>query len=72
MTLLYDHVNGSGSTGPRDYIAAHGPNMMAVAAEVASQHIDAGATGIALAALPPDQSDPGSAWELVEAVAPGR
>lgn len=34
------------------------------------EHLDAGATGIALAALPPDPEDLGSAWELVEAVAP--
>lgn len=36
------------------------------------EHVDAGASGIALAALPPDPHEPGSAWELIEAVAPGR
>ena len=34
-------------------------------------HIDAGATGIALAAMPPDPRASSSAWELIEAVAPG-
>ena len=32
-------------------------------------HIDAGATGIALGALPPDR-DAASAWELIERLAP--
>jgi probable F420-dependent oxidoreductase len=35
-------------------------------------HVEAGATGIALAALPGDPSVRGSAWELLEAAAPGR
>ncbi|MGI9622837.1 MAG: LLM class flavin-dependent oxidoreductase [Acidimicrobiales bacterium] len=35
-------------------------------------HLSAGATGITLGALPPDPADSSSAWELIEAVAPGR
>lgn len=34
-------------------------------------HVDAGATGIALAALPPDPKDPASSLELLERFAPG-
>jgi len=36
-----------------------------------NEHIDAGATGIALGALPTDPRDADTAWDLVEAVAPG-
>ncbi len=32
-------------------------------------HIDAGATGVSLAPLPPDRRDPASSWELLEAAA---
>ena len=35
------------------------------------EHIEAGASGISLAALPPDPADSSSAWELIETVAPG-
>ena len=35
-----------------------------------NEHREAGASGIALAALPPDPRDPTSAWDLIEAVAP--